>query len=507
MIDAELEAEVRRLHFAEHWKVGTIATNLGVHADVVRRVLGLDGRIRPLAPPRPRLIDPFLPLVRDILERYPRLRATRIYAMLRERGFSGTPRQVRRAVRKLRPSRREAFLLLRALPAEEAQADWADFGEIVIGNAQRRLSAFVMTLSYSRALYVEFFLDQKIESFLLGHRRAFERFGGVPRAVRIDNLRAAVLARRGRDVDFHPRYLELAGWYHFEARPCRPARGNEKGRVERAIGYLRESFFAGRSVTSVADLNAAVWRWCDHVAAQRPWPDDPGRTVADAFDEEQPRLLRLPEHPLEIAHQRAVRSGKTIYIRFDGNEYSIPPAVVGKDLMLVATDTLVRLLDGVTEVARHERSWDRGDRRTHPAHAKAVLEQKKSGLDQAEQTPLEVIVPEAREFVDRAFAQGQHGTTVILGRLATLLQLYGATALGEALREAMARGTPTLASVEYLIEKQRRAQRRKPPLPVDLHERPDLAALHVRPHALDDYDQLTLSADDESDPEKESGNE
>ncbi len=453
------------------------------------------------------MIDPFLPLVSEILERYPRLRATRIHAMLRERGFSGSARQVRRAVRKLRPSRNEAYLLLRAFPGEEAQADWADFGEIAVGNTRRRLSAFVMILSYSRALYVEFFLDQKIENFLFGHRRAFEHFGGVPRAVRIDNLRSAVLGRRGKEVRFHPRYLELSGWYHFQPRPCRPARGNEKGRVERSIGYLRESFFAGRSVTTVADLNAAVRRWCDEVASDRRWPDDPQRTVAAVFEEEQSRLLVLPQHALDITHQCAVRSAKTIYVRFDGNDYSIPPAVVGKDLTLVATDTVVRLLDGTTEIARHRRSWDRGERRTDPVHAKAVFAQKSYGLGTAAQTPLEVVVPEVTAFVDAAFANGQHGTSAILNRLSTLLSLYGGPALADALREAMARRTPTLASVEFLIEKQRRATRRNPPLPVDLGERPDLAALHVRPHSLDAYYQLSFHINDQDHSEQENEDE
>lgn len=496
MIDAELDAEIRRLHFAEHWKAGTIASNLGVHPDAVRRALRLNDRKLPAQHPRPRMIDPFLPMVRETLERYPRLRATNIHAMIRERGFTGSARQVRYAVRELRPRRAEAFLRLRAFPGEEGQADWADFGSISVGRGQRRLSAFVMTLSYSRALYVEFFLDQKSENFLFGHQRAFEHFGGVPRAVRIDNLRSAVLERRGPEVRFHPRYLELAGWYHFQPRPCRPARGNEKGRVERSIGFLRESFFAGRSVTTVADLNRAVRRWCDEVAGRRPWPDDSQRTVQSAFEEEQPRLLALPEHPLQIAHQCMVVSDKTIYVRFDSNDYSIHPSVLGKNLSLIATDTLIRLLDGSVEIARHARSWDRGERVTDPAHARAVLDQKSRGTGHSARTPLEIVVPEATAFVDAAFADGQHGTAAILTRLSNLLSLYGSAALGTALREALSRGTPTLSSVDYLIEQQRRIARRHPPLPVDLGERPDLAALHVRPHNLDDYDQLTSPTTD-----------
>lgn len=170
--------------------------------------------------------------------------------------------------------------------------------------------------------------------------------------------------------------------------------------------------------------------------------------------------------------------------------------MVGKDLSLIATDTLIRLLDGPVEIARHARSWDRGERVTDPAHARAVLEQKSQGLGHSGRTPLEIIVPEATAFVDAAFADGQHGSAPILTRLSNLLSLYGSAALATALREALKRGTPTLASVDYLIEQQRRAARRHPPLPVDLGERPDLAALHVRPHNLDDYDQLTSPTTD-----------
>jgi len=169
--------------------------------------------------------------------------------------------------------------------------------------------------------------------------------------------------------------------------------------------------------------------------------------------------------------------------------------VLGKDLSLVATDTLIRLLDGPLEIARHPRSWDRGERLTDPAHAKAVLDQKSQGLGHSARTPLEIAVPEVTAFVDAAFADGQHGTAAILNRLGNLLSLYGSAALATALREALSRATPTLASVEYLIEQQRRAARRNPPLPVDLGERPDLAALHVRPHPLDDYDQLSAPTD------------
>jgi transposase len=143
----------------------------------------------------------------------------------------------------------EAYLRLRTLPGEQAQVDWGHFGHLQIGRARRPLMAFVMVLSHSRMVFLRFFLDARMDSFLRGHALAFAAFGGVPRVLLYDNLKSAVLERvdhpRGSAIRFNPTLLALAGHYRFEPRPVAPARGNEKGRVERAIRYIRDSFFAG----------------------------------------------------------------------------------------------------------------------------------------------------------------------------------------------------------------------------------------------------------------------
>ncbi len=174
------------------------------------------------------------------------------------------------SVARLRPEPREAFLRLRSFPGQEAQADWAHFGEVRIGSARRRLSCFVLTLSHSRALFLEFFFDQTLENFLRGHVDAFADWGGVPRIVLYDNLRSAVLERHGNPIRFHPRLLELAAHYHCQPRPVAPVRGNQKGRVERAIRYVRDSYFAARPFTTLEDFNRQARAWRDEVAHRRP---------------------------------------------------------------------------------------------------------------------------------------------------------------------------------------------------------------------------------------------
>jgi len=160
MISPEQRAEIRRLFYAEHWKVGTIASALSVHPDTVRRAIEAERFLAHLARPRPTKVDTFLPFIRETLATYPRLRSTRLFEMLRPRGYTGSQVQLRRAVRRMRPARtEEAYLRLRVMAGEQAQADWGCFGWVGTGRARRPLSCFVMVLSWSRAIHALFTLE------------------------------------------------------------------------------------------------------------------------------------------------------------------------------------------------------------------------------------------------------------------------------------------------------------------------------------------------------------
>ena len=495
MISPEQVAHIRHLFHAEHWKIGTIATELGLHPETVRAALE-SHRFRNRRRLRDSLADPYLDFLRQTLERYPRLRATRLYQMIGPRGYTGSVSQLRRVVAGLRPTVREAFLRLQTFPGDQAQADWAHFGEVSIGRARRRLSGFVLTLSHSRALWLEFFLDQSLENFLLAHVHAFQDWCGAPRTVLYDNLKSVVLERRGDTIHFHPRLLELSAHYHFAARPCRPARGNEKGRVERAIQYVRQSFFAARSFTTLADFNRQALQWCEQVAHQRPWPGDDSRTVAAVFQEEKPRLLPLPVHPFNSELVRPVRSDKTLYVRFDLNDYSLPPQAVGRPLTLVASPTTVRLLDGSTEIACHRRCYDRHQQVEDPTHIETLLEQKRKALGSTAGGRLAVTVPESQAFLQAAFQQGESAVR-LTSQLLGLLDDYGPEELAAALREALDRHTPRLSSVAFILARRHRQQKHRTPLPVNLSRRPDLESLAVSTQHLEPYDELSEDPDAE----------
>ena len=494
MITPELKTQIRRLFYAEGWKVGTIAAQLGIHHETVRRAIAAHS-CGAGTKPRARVTDPYQGFVRQILEQYPKLRATRIFEMVRQRGYTGSVITLRRLVATLRPSPREVFLRLRTFPGEQAQVDWASFGEVAIGRARRKLSAMALILSYSRSLYLEFFFDQSLENFLRAHVRAFEYWGGCPRILLYDNLKSVVLERRGDAIRFHPRLLELAAHYHFAPRPCHVGRANEKGRIERALRYVRESFFAARPFTTLEHFNKQALQWLEQIAHRRPWPQDRSRCVAEAFVREKPQLLSLPAHPFHAEHILPIRSKKTLYLRFDLNDYSIPPEAVGRALTLVASDIRVRILDGTRLVASHRRSYDRGQLVADPAHQQALLEQKRKVWAAAPSDRLTRAAPEAEQLLQAAVEKGEslsHQTRQLL----VLLEDYGAEALRAALCQALERQTPRASAVAFLLQSQRRAGHSR--LPVDLSRHPELEALHVEPHHPEDYDDLT-----ESDPESE----
>jgi transposase len=490
MISRHLEAEILRLHHAEGWRIGTLSRQLKLHRDTVRRVLAQAGIAPPLLA-RPSMIEPFVPFIQDTFARFPTLRASRLYRMVRERGYAGSADHFRHLMRRYRPQPvAEAYLRLRTLAGEQGQVDWAHFGTIPIGRARRPLMAFVMVLSYSRHLFLRFYLNAAMPSFLHGHVAAFKHFNAVPRTLLYDNLRSAVLERLADAIRFHPTLLELAAWYRFQPRPVAVARGNEKGRVERAIRFVRERFFAARRFTDLADLNTQALLWCQGEAAERPCPEDRDRSVRACFEEEQPRLLPLPSEPFPCEERVIVRAAKTPYVRFDLNDYSIPYTHVHRTLEVLAGVATVRVVDGATVLAVHPRSFDRRQQIEQESHIQALIDHKRAGRAHRAIDRLHHAAPSAAKFFALAAERGVHLAALTRG-LVELMQAHGAAALESALAAALREDTAHLGAVRHFIDLQRARRGQPPPIPVSLPNDPRVRDITVRPHCLTDYEQLT----------------
>jgi hypothetical protein len=267
------------------------------------------------------------------------------------------------------------------------------------------------------------------------------------------------------------------------------------------IGFLRHSFFAARSFSSLADLNGQLARWIEDVAHARVVPGGPfGLLVRDALAQERPHLLALPEHPFRCELVRAVVSGKTPYIRFDGNDYSIPHTLVRRPLTLVATDTVVRLVDGAIEVAHHVRSYDQGQRREDPAHLAALVREKRRAHDLRGRDCLRQSGPRTDEFLQALALRGEPLAPQTLALL-RLLDQYGAAALETALADALTRGAINAASVAHLLDQRARARHAPPSLAVVLPDDPRVRDLRVTPHRLSTYDALLQPRPDPERPD------
>lgn len=498
MIRRELEVEILRLYRAEHWKIGTIAMQLRVHHAVVRRVLRQAEE--PLKAPtlRRSMIDPYKGFIVETLTKYPTLCASRLYEMVRERGYKGAADHFRHRVALLRPRPvAEAYLRLRTLAGEQAQVDWAFFGSLKVGRAERKLMAFVMVLSYSRMIFLRFYLGAAMSEFIRGHVEGFERLG-VARTILYDNLKSAVLERVGDAIHFHPTLLELAAHYRFQPKPVAVARGNEKGRVERAIRYARDAFFAGRTFRDLDDLNEQATAWCEGAAADRPCPEDRARSVRELWTEEQSQLLALPENPFPSEQRLEVQIQKTPYARFDLNDYSVPHTHVRRTVTVLASQHHVRIVDGQEVIASHLRSYDAGAQIEIAAHLEGLVDEKRAAHAHRAQDQLHHAAPSAKTLFLRAAERGAHLGSLTRG-LMELLQTHGAPALEAAIVAALAEDAAHLAAVRHFIDHHAHARGLRPPVALHLLPGAKTGVVSVRPHSLTEYEQINQEKPDDDD--------
>jgi len=501
-VTPEMRAEMRRLVLRERWAIETVARRFGVHHSVVRRAIRDDGYEPPAS--HKSALDPYKPYIVQRLTELPKLTCVRLLEELRERGYQRGIAILRRYVAQIRaPRPRKAYLRVEVEPGEQAQVDWGSFGKMRVGASQRPLSVFSMVLSWSRAIFVDFSLDQKMDTFLRMHRRALEFFGGVPRSILYDNLKSVVLHHVGATVQFNPRFLEFAGHYLFEPTAAPVRYPEAKGRVESSIRYIRQSFFYGRSFSSLADLRAQAAAWRDQTANQRLHASTRERP-AERLQVEQARLHALPEHPFDtdlVIFPRVV--SKDTRVRLDTNTYSVPPKYVGRTVQLRADDHTVRVLCDGEEIATHNRCWERRHAIEDKAHIDALLERRKAARGPKRRDRLASLSPECRAYLQEV-ARRRIDLESEVCKLTRLVDRYGETEVAQGMTAALGKRTFGARYVRTLMDQARFARGLgEPPEPVVTG---NLAAdrIDVEPHALETYDALFEDQEEkETDPDPE----
>ena len=453
MLSPEVQAEILTRHFSEKKSARAIALEFGVSRKAVRRLI----KRRTIAAERAltkrrSILDPFAAEVERMLARDPGCTGTAIMNRLRELGFAGGITVLRDWLREKRRSLRrprEAFLRLEFAPGECAQVDWGEFGP-VFGDGVK-IHCFAIVLCHSRLLHIEFTRSEKFEDFVRCHETAFRFFGGAPRECWYDNLGSAVTERIGSLIKFNARFLAYMGHQSVRPHACNVARGNEKGRVEDLIKYVRMNFWPGRAFKDMADLNAQALAWRDGVANQREHRSTRKvpRLLFEA--EEKGALLGLNPHPYDSDEIFSRVVPKDFHVLYETNRYSVPWTLCGITVTVRSDAESVRVYYDQQFVTRHSRSYLKNRVFTNEAHKKGLLARKPGAEREAWQVcAVKSIGPRLAEYVD-FLKSGERSLRSELAKILALSTVYGDGAVNEAAGDLLARGIVGVAAMEATL--------------------------------------------------------
>lgn len=353
-----------------------------------------------------------------------------------------------------------------------------------VGETRRRLSFFVMVLCYSRLLYVEFTVSQTMEHWLACHQNAFRYFGGIPGRIMVDNLKSAVLRRIvGQAPVFNPKYLDFARHYGFDISACNVRKGNEKGIVERGVGYVKKNLLRGLDVHDFCVINPACKQWLDGIANVRLHGETRKRP-RDLFAEEQPRLQALPVHSYDIATISRVRASSQFRITLETNRYSVSAEYAGAQLDLKAYPDRLCLYHREKLVARHDRCYDRHRDFEDPDHPKPLLAQRRKARDQVILRRFLTLSPRANEY-HQALAAKRLNPLVHVRKIVALSEIYSPEAVARAMDDAFVFQAFSSEYIANLLEQRSRITRE--PAALHLTRREDLLELDVAPPDMNIY--------------------
>ena len=483
-------AEVLRLGLVEGLSIRTIAKKVHISRRRIRKILGRAftprKKTRPPSVARSSILDSYLPIMRQLIEDTPELRAPAVLERLRAAGYQGGVSVVRDRLRTLRPrSAREAFLTLDFKPGAAVQVDWADFGFALPG-CPRRVSAFVMALCYSRYLYIEFTVSQAMGTFLRCMDRGLAFFGGITTVDIFDNMKTVVLSHTPRGTVFNSRFLEYAqARGPFGVVACNPRKGNEKGRVERPIGFVRERFWPGRRFSDLLDLNVQATAWRDAFANNRVH-DVTGKVPALVFLHEEKRFLKpLPQTPFDTDDIDSQGVTKTFRITFDRNRYSVPWRLVSQSVVVRGNDQTVSAHLGQKQVALHARSWNIGEDIELASHKEGLLSIKPRAAAEILADALGCLGEIGTQYF-HVLAAGGRSLQRETMRLTFLVEIFGPSETREAVSEVMKTGHVGAEYVEYVLRHKKGLVPSPPPLRLG---DPALDNIVLREPDLSVYDQ------------------
>ena len=495
MLNYEIFCQIRDHLGRQRLTVAQTARALGLDARTVAKWASAEQFHPRASVPRVSKLDAYKGQIVRWLDTHP-YSAQQIFQRLREAGYDGRITIVKDYVHRIRPRHPEAFLTLDFAAGECAQVDWGEYGTIAVGSTRRRLSFFLMVLCYSRRMYLAFTVSQKMEFFLACHENAFTAFGGVPSRIMVDNLKSAVLQRLvGAAPVFNPKYLDFSRHWGFEISPCNVRSGNEKGRVENGVGYVKKNLLGGLELADFAAMQPAATLWVDTVADVRMHESTHQRPI-DRFEEERAHLRRLNPAGFDLARVCSVRATNRFRVALDSNHYSVPALYAGQRLTLKAYADRVCIYAADQLIARHPRSMDRHQNIEDPDHERQLLAQRKSAREQRLLVHFLALSPRAQAYLEGLEAK-RINVRGHLRKILALAELHGKEAVARTLDDGL---ELQAFSAEYIANILAARRRIGPePAALQLTRRADLLELELPEPDLSIYD-CDQGDDDENTP-------
>ena len=409
--------------------------------------------------PRKDYVSQFDPYKDYILAKMEKgLTIKRIYQdLIRDYGITGTYSGVRHYVRKHRPPKQDVFMVLHSLPGEEAQVDFGFIGTLIVGGRARKAWIFIMVLSYSRYMYAKIVLDQSVKTFISCHISAFQYFKGVPKIIKIDNLKAAIIEADFYEPLVQRTYAEFAKYYGFLPEPCRVYTPTDKGKVEAAVKYVKDNCFKERSFVDIEEAERFLSNWLETTANQRVHGTT-RQIPAGLFHQKEAKALgELPACDFTISASDTAIVGLQCHISYRANFYSVPYQYINCKVDVIEVNNLLRIYFKGKEIALHPlETRKKGEYVTDKSHYPSSKNISHAEILSSMKPKVYEIGSGAAEFFERhvkaSAANRQSGTRALSGLL-SLKKRYPNEVINQACLRACHYDSISYQTVKSICEK------------------------------------------------------
>lgn len=486
MLDRRTVFEIHRLlHMGLSKR--EIHRRLKVDRKTITRYLDAPDRTPLTFPPKSGKLDPYRPFIREMLKAYPKIKAPVVLREIRAKGYDGEITLVRVYLRELRRSAvsRIPYIRFESDPGEQMQIDWGHFNTLEYGSTKRKLYALAVIESHSRMLHVTFTHSQKQDVLHQCLLNAFVYFGGTPKELVVDNMLTAVVERSGTIIRFNDAFLDFMMKFNVNPVACNVRAPQEKGKIEAGIKYLRNNFFPARHFNDLEDINLQVREWLDKTANTRSHKTT-GQRPTDRL--QKSRLSSLPKALPDCRETGTFLVHKDFGVRFDGNVYTVPPALVGNHVTLKADNRTVSIYYKEKQITSHKRCWERYHRKELPSHLSMVKKLKRKRQYSRQEEVFLSIGTSAHQFLDRLKGANQSITKSI----ETLLRLkdeYGEQSLIYAMEKALKKGLSGSDYVENILYQEMTPETHHSPVVL---EKEELNRIRLTSPSLKEYDTIAL---------------